>query len=932
MSLFSKLASIFVTIIVFCSVLPTTTIFSFAQDSNQTITSSQESEGKNNFNYGNRFLRWRVNNGLVFRSENDEARIGARLLLEFNQDDTKGMKWRLDNKKIIGIGDLCLDANSSNILVLSDCTSLNNDWYFDSLGRMVAVKISDKTTVKCVQGQVAGEDIELTLSTCNNQITQLFELEGTAASTKIEDITGIKISTSLNQSNTTINPITDTTQQQPIQNTVVTQPVISPIIPPARNIIPSVPTSPTIPNQSSSNIQPKVTIPELPKSVSNTTPVTSPTIPNPNLPSTNSSNNSNQEGPVFPKEILQPNFTPTNSSTPTSTTTPKISASNTIPANNTTVVKSDSTVKPNDPALPNINSVNNNVPPTTTTTPVIEKQSTTNCVTLLARNWVDGTTSEEVKELQECLRKEGTFNFVNNTGFYGPITKKALEDYKSKQKPTLPTVATTPANSVAPVVSPTTQPAVSTVVAAIPKIEKSSITNILTKKYSIGDQSDDIEVLQKYLKQEGFYNYGFITGYFGDITKKALDDYNLANNKTTVTTPVQPVVIPSTTTASTPTTPTTPVQANKTNFESLSQAFATESDLSTLASSIDKTGLIGSIGVINPATILAPTNEAFQKLDKNVLAQLQDPKNIDLLKMLISYHVIPERLTSAGVVAGTSLKTLNGASIPVDSTSGTLNGVTSFAFGKKDLQVGDNVTIHKINTVLIPKGFLEAVPLSSTPVTSPKNTVISPAPARIPVTTPANSVNNPSQTQQNSSPSSQQRNPASIQPQPVRSQDSNQKEQELSIPAIPILIGKSFGTPDKTSSGIGGEEPVKLPAVKLISTDGVLQTTTNLDSQDRLTENKGLKISSPTEKSLLKGVQVFQADYAGIDEKDYDIFWQVEDGQMNKMENSIDRKQSFVDLKDWNWKKDGVYNITFTTLQNGSELSKKTIQISTSVV
>lgn len=48
-----------------------------------------------------------------------------------------------------------------------------------------------------------------------------------------------------------------------------------------------------------------------------------------------------------------------------------------------------------------------------------------------------GTTGEEVKSLQEMLRKAGYFKYPTNTGYFGDITKKALTAFQAaKQLPT----------------------------------------------------------------------------------------------------------------------------------------------------------------------------------------------------------------------------------------------------------------------------------------------------------------------------------------------------------------------------------------------------------------------------------------------------------------------------------------------------------------
>ncbi len=83
-----------------------------------------------------------------------------------------------------------------------------------------------------------------------------------------------------------------------------------------------------------------------------------------------------------------------------------------------------------------------------------------------------------------------------------------------------------------------------------------------------GARGADVTALQDRLTAEGFYTYGVSTGYFGMVTKKAVQDYQFAKNITprsgfvgpltrAMLNASAPVVVPGT-----PTTPTTPVVLN----------------------------------------------------------------------------------------------------------------------------------------------------------------------------------------------------------------------------------------------------------------------------------------------------------------------------------------------------------------------------------
>jgi peptidoglycan hydrolase-like protein with peptidoglycan-binding domain len=74
-----------------------------------------------------------------------------------------------------------------------------------------------------------------------------------------------------------------------------------------------------------------------------------------------------------------------------------------------------------------------------TSTPVVDA-----CETLYSKVWKMGQTGEDVKQLQECLKKVGLFNWPNITGFYGNVTDSALKNLlQSKNKNSNPVASGT---------------------------------------------------------------------------------------------------------------------------------------------------------------------------------------------------------------------------------------------------------------------------------------------------------------------------------------------------------------------------------------------------------------------------------------------------------------------------------------------------------
>lgn len=117
----------------------------------------------------------------------------------------------------------------------------------------------------------------------------------------------------------------------------------------------------------------------------------------------------------------------------------------------------------------------------------------------------------------------------------------------------------------------------------------------------------------------------------------------------------------------------------------------------TLVALVEKAGLAGTLST-KTVTVFAPTDAAFAKVPKATLAKLG--KNRALLRKVLLYHVAAGRLAASKVVGETSIKTLEGSSLPVmvDGSSVTVGGATVV---KTDISARNGI-IHVIDRVLIP--------------------------------------------------------------------------------------------------------------------------------------------------------------------------------------------------------------------------------------
>src|SRR5580692_4878822 len=69
-------------------------------------------------------------------------------------------------------------------------------------------------------------------------------------------------------------------------------------------------------------------------------------------------------------------------------------------------------------------------------------------------------------------------------------------------------------------------------------------------------------------------------------------------------------------------------------------------DHTTLVAAVKAADLVNTLEGPGPFTVFAPTNEAFGSLPAGTVATLLKPENKDKLTGILSYHVVPGRLTT----------------------------------------------------------------------------------------------------------------------------------------------------------------------------------------------------------------------------------------------------------------------------------------------
>lgn len=135
-------------------------------------------------------------------------------------------------------------------------------------------------------------------------------------------------------------------------------------------------------------------------------------------------------------------------------------------------------------------------------------------------------------------------------------------------------------------------------------------------------------------------------------------------------------------------------------------------DHTTLVAAVKAAGLVKTLEGPGPFTVFAPTNEAFAALPKGTVETLLKPENKDQLTKILTYHVVPGRLTEAKLKAmikkgggKAELKTVEGGTLTASRKDGHYY-ITDAKGDRARITIGNvmqsNGVIQVVNKVMLP--------------------------------------------------------------------------------------------------------------------------------------------------------------------------------------------------------------------------------------
>lgn len=135
------------------------------------------------------------------------------------------------------------------------------------------------------------------------------------------------------------------------------------------------------------------------------------------------------------------------------------------------------------------------------------------------------------------------------------------------------------------------------------------------------------------------------------------------------------------------------------NLGELAQAASTQGSFTILTKAVQASGLTSNLTSEGPYTVFAPTDEAFNALPAGTVDNLLKPENKTKLVQLLSYHVVPGRITSSQLKSG-NVKTVAGSNVAVSvSASGVT--VNKAKVVQADIPASNGV-VHVVDKVILP--------------------------------------------------------------------------------------------------------------------------------------------------------------------------------------------------------------------------------------
>lgn len=135
------------------------------------------------------------------------------------------------------------------------------------------------------------------------------------------------------------------------------------------------------------------------------------------------------------------------------------------------------------------------------------------------------------------------------------------------------------------------------------------------------------------------------------------------------------------------------------NMSNITQVVNTDKNLKTLKKGVHASDLDQLLSSTGPFTIFAPTDLAFDKLEKGTMENLLEPQNRNKLTELLNNHIVHGKISFTELKDGDNLTTVGGKKLLIQVNDGkvSIGDTTIIASQVKT----SNGVIHSADTVML---------------------------------------------------------------------------------------------------------------------------------------------------------------------------------------------------------------------------------------
>jgi uncharacterized surface protein with fasciclin (FAS1) repeats len=138
-------------------------------------------------------------------------------------------------------------------------------------------------------------------------------------------------------------------------------------------------------------------------------------------------------------------------------------------------------------------------------------------------------------------------------------------------------------------------------------------------------------------------------------------------------------------------------------MSNITQVVNTDKNLKTLKQSVHSSDLDQLLSSTGPFTFFAPSDLAFEKLDKGFMENLSEPQNKLRLTDLLNNHIVKGKIHFKDLKDGDNLEAINGNQLLVEVKNGAVSIGDAVILGR-EAKITNGV-VHSTDTVFTKKRF-----------------------------------------------------------------------------------------------------------------------------------------------------------------------------------------------------------------------------------